>query len=249
VDYGFLKRRPCDKAGMAVIRLSVHPDPEATAVAAAELIADWIAAAQSARGVAHVSLAGGTTPRRTYELLAARLREPERVDWWFGDERCVPADDPESNYRMVSESLIAGGIPAERVHRVDGEEPPERAAAAYAGELAREIPLNADDVPVLDVALLGLGEDGHTASLFPGDAALGVTDALVVPVVAVKPPPNRITLTFPVLRAARDVIVLATGVGKRDAVTRVLAGPDPHTPASLLAAANVTLAVDEAAAP
>jgi 6-phosphogluconolactonase len=232
-----------------VIHLSVHPDPEATAAAAADLIATSIAAAQSARGIAHVSLAGGTTPRRAYELLAARLADREHVDWWFGDERCVPPDDLESNYRLVSESLIAGGIPAERVHRVHGEDAPERAAAAYASELEREVPRNADGMPVLDVALLGLGEDGHTASLFPRDPSLDVTDALAVRVFAVKPPPNRITLTLPVLRAARDVIVLATGAGKRDAVTRVLAGPDPATPASLLADANVTLVVDAAAAP
>jgi 6-phosphogluconolactonase len=102
---------------------------------------------------------------------------------------------------------------------------------------------------VLDLALLGLGEDGHTASLFPGDRALRVTDALAVAVVAVKPPPNRITLTLPVLRTAREVIVLAAGAGKRDAVARVLAGPDPDVPASLLADADVTLVVDEAARP
>src|SRR5262249_21920686 len=153
------------------------------------------------------------------------------------------------NYRLVSESLIAGGIPAARVHRIRGEDLPRRAAADYATELRRDVPANVEGVPVLDVALLGLGEDGHTASLFPGDPALAVTDALAVPVVAVKPPPNRITLTLPVLRAARDVIFLATGAGKSEAVALVLAGPDPATPASLLADANVTLAVDEAAAP
>src|SRR5262249_35141128 len=198
---------------------------------------------------AHVSLAGGTTPRRAYELLAARIGDPDHVDWWFGDERCVPPGDPDSNYRLVAESLIARGIPAARVHRVRGEDPPGRAAGDYASERSRGVPADAAGVPVLDVALLGLGEDGHTASLFPGDSALEITDALAAAVVAVKPPPNRITLTLPVLRAARDVIILATGAGKRDAVARVLAGPDPATPASLLAEANVTLAVDEAAAP
>jgi 6-phosphogluconolactonase len=232
-----------------VIHLSVHPDPEATAQAAADRLAVWIASAQAARGTAHVALAGGSTPRRAYELLAARLADREKVDWWFGDERCVPADDPDSNYRLVAESLLAGGVPAERVHRVHGEDPPARAAAAYATELERDVPANAHGVPELDVALLGLGEDGHTASLFPGDPALDVTDALVVPVVAVKPPPNRITLTLPVLRAARHVMILATGAGKRDAVRRVLAGPDASVPASLLADANVTLLVDAEAAP
>jgi len=232
-----------------VIRLSVHPDPEAGADAAANFIADRIAAAESLRGSAHVSLAGGTTPRRAYELLAGRIDDPEHVDWWFGDERCVPPDDPESNYRLVSETLIASGISPARVHRIRGEDSPDHAAAEYARELADDVAPNADGIPVLDVALLGLGEDGHTASLFPGDPALDVVDALAVAVVAVKPPPNRITLTLPVLAAARDVLVLATGAGKRDAVRRVLAGPDAATPASLLAGANVTLVVDEAAAP
>jgi 6-phosphogluconolactonase len=232
-----------------VIELSVHQDPEAAAEAAADGLAAWIATAQTARGTAHVSLAGGTTPRRTYELLAGRLADREHVDWWFGDERCVPADDPESNYRLVADSLLAGGVPRSRVHRVHGEDPPARAAAAYAAELERDLPSDSDGLPQLDVALLGLGEDGHTASLFPGDPALRITAALVVPVIAVKPPPNRITLTLPVLRAARNVMILATGAGKREAVTRVLAGPDPLVPASLLADANVTLLIDEAAAP
>jgi 6-phosphogluconolactonase len=233
-----------------MIQLSVHPDPEAAAMAAADRIAAGVAEAQSARGAAHVSLAGGTTPRRAYELLPARLVDPAHVDWWFGDERCVPPDDPESNYRLVAESLLAGAaIPPARVHRVHGEDPPLVAASAYAEELALDVPAGEDGVPVLDVAVLGLGEDGHTASLFPGDPALDVTDALVVHVVAVKPPPNRITLTLPVLRSAREVIILATGAGKRDAVSRVLAGPDPATPASLLADADVTLVVDGEASP
>lgn len=219
-------------------------------MAAADRIAAGVAEAQSARGAAHVSLAGGTTPRRAYELLPARLVDAAHVDWWFGDERCVPPDDPESNYRLVAESLLADtAIPPERVHRVHGEDPPPGAASAYAEELALAVPAGEGGVPVLDVAVLGLGEDGHTASLFPGDPALEVTDALVVPVVAVKPPPNRITLTLPVLRSAREVIILATGAGKRDAVSRVLAGPDPATPASLLADADVTLVVDGEASP
>lgn len=232
-----------------MIRLSVHADPEAAARAAAERLSASIAGAQAARGGAHVSLAGGTTPRRAYELLAPQLPHAAQVDWWFGDERCVPPDDPESNYRLVAESLlVAASIPVERVHRVHGEEPPATAAAWYEEELRRGPPATDAGIPILDAALLGLGEDGHTASLFPGDPALRVTDRLVVPVVAVKPPPNRITLTLPVFLAAREVLILATGAGKSDAVSRVLAGPDPSTPASLLAGADVTLVTDEAAA-
>lgn len=233
-----------------MIHLSVHPTPEAAAEAAADRIAAAIGKALVARGVAHVALAGGTTPRRTYELLGPRLADPDHIEWWFGDERCVPSDDPRSNYRLVADSLlVTAAIPPDRVHRLRGEDPPLLAATAYEEELKRLVPSDGRGVPVLDVALLGLGEDGHTASLFPGDPALQVTDALAVPVVAVKPPPNRITLTLPVLRAVRTVLILATGAGKRDAVTRVLAGPDPMTPASLLADADVTLIVDQKAAP
>ena len=232
-----------------MIQLDAHLTAEAAAEAAARRVAEAIEQAQSVRGVAHVSLAGGNTPRRAYELLGPMLRDATHVDWWFGDERCVPADDPDSNYRLVAESLLAAApIPRERVHRVRGEDAPRVAAAAYADALARTVPAGEAGVPVLDVALLGLGEDGHTASLFPGDPALDVTDALALPVVASKPPPNRITLTLPVFRAAREVLILATGAGKAPAVARVLAGPDPATPASLLAEADVTLIVDAAAA-
>ena len=155
------------------------------------------------------------------------------VDWWFGDERCVPPDDPDSNYQLVAESLLeSADIPPARVHRVHGEDPPALAAAAYAEELVADVPANEAGIPALDLAVLGLGEDGHTASLFPGDPALEVTDALAVAVVAVKPPPNRITLTLPVFRAARELLILATGAGKKDAVTRCSPGPTPrHRPA------------------
>ena len=228
--------------------LSIHPDGETAARAAADLLAALIADAQTARGVAHVAVAGGNTPRRTYELLGPLLTDPANVEWWFGDERCVPPDDPESNYRLISETLLLfPGIPLDRVHRMHGELEPREAADGYAAELRGAVPLDDDGVPQLDVAFLGLGEDGHTASLFPGDPVLEIRDRLAVPVVAVKPPPNRITLTLPVLRAARATIILATGAGKRDAVEHVLAGQDPATPASLLDASSLTLVLDQAA--
>jgi 6-phosphogluconolactonase len=229
--------------------LSVHADSESAGRATAELLARLIGEAQAARGAAHVSLAGGNTPRQAYELLGPLVADASRVHWWFGDERCVAADDPESNFRMVAESLLLGMTEPGHVHRIAGELPPEEAAELYADELLRAVPPNPDGIPQLDVALLGLGEDGHMASLFPGDPALDAHDRLAVPVVAVKPPPNRITLTLPVFEVARAVVILATGTGKKDAVARVLAGPDRATPASLLAGESLTLVVDQAAAP
>lgn len=230
--------------------VSVHRDQEAAAEAAANLLVTLIAEAQTARGVAHVALAGGNTPRRTYELLGPLLANPADIEWWFGDERCVPADDPESNYRLLTETLLRQpAIPDDRVHRIRGELVPRDAADRYAAELQGMVTLDDDGIPVLDVAFLGLGEDGHTASLFPGDPALEIRDRLAVPVVATKPPANRITLTLPVLRAARATVILATGPGKRDAVTHVLAGPNPATPASLLASDSLTLVLDTDAAP
>jgi len=234
-----------------VIRVTVLPTPEVAAIATAERVAGAIAEAQAERGAAHVSLAGGTTPRRAYEQLAnGLLPDVDHVDWWFGDERCVAPDHPESNYRLAYDTLFGpAGVSPQRIHRIRGEDPPEAGAAAYDEELRACLPRGESNLPTLDVALLGLGEDGHTASLFPGDPALQVADRLAVPVVASKPPPNRITLTLPVLRAARLVLVLATGAGKLDAATRVLAGPHPATPASLLAGPNLELVLDEAAAP
>jgi 6-phosphogluconolactonase len=233
-----------------VATLSIQADRETAARAAASLLVGLISEAHTARGVAHVALAGGNTPRRTYELLGPLLAHPAGVEWWFGDERCVPADDPDSNYRLIAETLLRWAtIPDDRVHRIRGELAPDEAADRYSAELRGTVPLGDDGFPILDVAFLGLGEDGHTASLFPGDPALEINDRLAVPVVAVKPPPNRITLTLPVLRAARSVVILATGSGKRGAVERVLAGPDPATPASLLTAGSLTLVLDEAAAP
>ncbi len=203
---------------------------------AAAFAAGRLAGVAAAGG--HISLAGGTTPRRAYQLLA----EAPGIDWscvdlWFGDERCVPPDDPESNYRLVAETLLPGADGV-RLHPIDGTLAPDAGAAAYAEEI-RGV--------TLDLALLGLGEDGHTASLFPGGAALDERSREAVAVVASKPPPHRITLTLPVLEAARDLLVLAVGEGKADAVAAVVRGPDRRYPASLLPARTL-LVVDPAAA-
>ena len=237
-----------DLRDAAPVRVTIGIDAAAAAAEAAQRLAAAIAAAIAERGRAHLALAGGTTPRRAYEILHDLIDEPEALDVWFGDERCVPPTDPESNYRLARESLLAGdALGAARVHRAQGELAPAAAAADYEAQLRAHAPAGASGVPVLDVALLGLGEDGHTASLFPGDPALDETARLCVAVRAAKPPPDRITLTLPVLLGVRTVVVLAAGAGKAEALARVVDGPDPATPASLLPE-HTELCVDAAAA-
>ncbi len=162
-------------------------------------------------GARSLVLAGGTTPRRCYELLSRLDVAWGRVSVLFGDERCVHADHPDSNYRMAREALLDHVAPA-TVYRIPAELGPDEAAGLYAHVVGAVAPL--------DVVLLGVGEDGHTASLFPGHPALKATGLAVGIRDSPKPPPQRVTLTLPALQAARRVIILATGAGKADAVAR-----------------------------
>jgi len=235
-----------------VTELTVLPDRSAAAAFAAAEIAAALRDAAEVRGAAHLCLAGGATPRLAYELLAELVGDWSAVELWYGDERCVDPDDTSSNHRLVAFSLlasIAGQPPAE--HRIPGELGPEAAARAYAAELlARVPPAEVGGPPAFDFALLGLGEDGHTASLFPGLPAVEDSGgALCLPVFdAPKPPPERVTLSLPVLRAARRCMLLAVGAGKAPALAAVLAGPDPLVPASLLGSDRLEVVVDAAAA-
>jgi 6-phosphogluconolactonase len=245
----------------------VLPDPVAAAECAAVEIARILEESLERRGVAHLALSGGHTPRPAYTKLAGLLRDWSAVELWYGDERCVPPDDPQSTHRLVAESLLAhigrvgprGAQPIE--HRVLGELGPERAARAYA-TLLRERVATADGrtageaggaggLPSLDVALLGIGEDGHTASLFPGRPEVeDASGALCLPVNdSPKPPPERVTLSLPVLRAARHSLLLVAGAGKAEALAAALAGPDPRVPASLLASERLQVVADAAALP
>ena len=238
-------------------RLTTVADPETAAARAAQEIARILTEALERRGAAHLALAGGNTPRRAYELLAALLPDWSAVELWYGDERCVDPEDPESNHRLVVESLlerIAGAAPRE--HRIRGELGAEAAAQAYEAELRAHLaPAEerdaAPELPALDLALLGLGEDRHTASLFPGHPEVeDDSGAVCLPVRdAPKPPPDRVTLSMPVLRAARRCLLLVTGAGKADALAAVLAGPNSHVPASLLASGRLHVLADDAAAP
>jgi 6-phosphogluconolactonase len=229
----------------ALIRVA---DAAAVGATAAELVSELITAAVAARGVAHVSLAGGTTPRLTYERL--QLESWAGVELWFGDERCVGPGDPESNFRMVAESLLPHAAHA-LVHRIEGELGPDAAADAYDALIGERVaPADGGSIPVFDVNLLGIGPDGHTASLFPGNPALAVTGRSAVGVrEAPKPPPDRVSLTLEVLRAARDTILLAAGESKAAAVSGILAGPQTRTPSALLDRDRLTLIVDAEADP
>lgn len=199
----------------------VLEDEPSFAAAAAHWIADRIAETDAARGRCTIALSGGRTPRPVYEALARppfAARVPwERVEVYFSDERCVPPDDARSNYRMARESLLAHvPIPAARVHRMRGEMS-DRAAAARSYEA--ELP------EALDVLLLGMGADGHTASLFPGSSVLGERARRVVAVRGPKAPPWRLTITPPVIASARTVAVLVSGAEKADVAARALNDP------------------------
>jgi 6-phosphogluconolactonase len=240
-----------------VTRLTSCPDAETVAQRAAAHAVRRLQLAYEERGVAHLALSGGTTPGRTYELLGAKAADLEGVQVWFADERCVGPEDEESNYRLAKQTLLAGAaIAPERVHRMMGELGPADGARRYAQELERSV-AGADAgagepaLPVLDLIVLGIGPDGHVASLFPGaptlDAGpeavcLGVRDSP-------KPPPERITLSLAVLRAARECLLLATGASKADATSAMLGQPSRHVPASLLTRERLTVIVDDAAAP
>jgi 6-phosphogluconolactonase len=223
----------------------VCDDAEAVAQYAADRLAAVIADAREAGRELHVALAGGSTPQRAYELLAGVDGSWSHVHLWLGDERCVPEDDPEANVRMVRESLLAGerdGPPV--LHVVPSPEVPEDAAWLYARELLAHLP-----DAVFDVVLLGMGPDGHTCSLFPGHPGLRVREAPVAPIRdSPKPPPERVTLTLPVVRRARLTLLLATGAGKRDALARALAG-DESIPLALLGDGLDEVVCDAAAAP
>jgi 6-phosphogluconolactonase len=233
-------------------RLTTCVDAEAVAERAAADVARYLTRTRQERGVAHLALSGGTTPKRTYELLAGRSAELAGVEIWFADERCVPPEDEQSNYRLVAESLLVpAGIAPERAHRMEGELPPNEGARRYGRALCDGVERRNGKVPVLDLIVLGIGPDGHVASLFPGSPALDAgEDAVCLGVHdSPKPPPERITLSLAVLRAAQRCLLLATGAGKADAVDAMLGEPSRHVPASLLRRERLTVIVDDAAAP
>ncbi len=232
--------------------LTTCADAEAASQRAAAEIARRLQAARRERGFAHLALSGGSTPARTYQLLSGEVEDWSAIDVWFADERCVGPDDDESNYKLARQTLLdaAAGLDSQRVHRMQGELGPQEGADAYAQQLREHAPIE-DAIAVLDVIVLGIGPDGHVASLFPGAPTLQADEhALCLPVHdSPKPPPERITLSLGVLHAARRCVLLATGASKADAVSAMLDAPSPHVPASLLRRERLSVIVDDAAGP
>ncbi len=198
--------------------LIVVSQPAELARQAAEWLGLEVTRAIAERGSCALSLAGGRTPEPVYrELASGSSIDWTKVDVFFGDERAVPPDHPDSNYLMVHLALLSRvPLPAGNVHRMEAERADREAAAR---EYERSLP------PRLDVLLLGMGPDGHTASLFPGSAALDERHRLVLPVLGSKPPAERLTITPPVIEAARKVAVIATGEDKALMVARAIEGP------------------------
>jgi 6-phosphogluconolactonase len=246
--------------------VAVYGSLDELSMAGAAMVARALADADAGRGRAVLALAGGSTPRALHERLAAAHRDDVpggRTTVVFGDDRCVPPTDAGSNYRMAHETLLAH-VPVRPalVHRVAGELPLSEAADAYDALMRQAIGAGADDrrpahaldAPLLDVTMLGVGEDGHTASLFPGAATLDERARWAVAATApagVPGPRARVTLTLPVLDASRLVLVLVSGAGKREAVRAALldtSSPSPLPSARVRAMGRTVWLLDGSAA-
>ena len=241
------------------VTYSVWSNPDSVARAAARRFLDVSQEAVDLRGIARIAISGGTTPKRMFQLLA----DPagpflHEVPWnklalYWVDERCVPPTDTESNFRMTTEAMLSKvPLAPDHVFRMEGELPPEEAASRYESTLRNSMKLEGAESPAFDLLLLGMGDDGHTASLFPHTAALDDITSLVVANHVPQKDTWRITLTAPVINQARDVAFLIEGKAKTAVLAEVLTGPrDPHRlPSQLIRPSNGKLAffLDDAAA-
>jgi 6-phosphogluconolactonase len=238
------------------MNIAIYPDTDILSHEAAQYVVRIATESVKSHGRFTIALSGGTTPRKLYGLLGG---EPYRsqIDWklvhiFWSDERCVPPDSEESNYHLAHEVLLSKiSIPAVQVHRMPADMPDRNAAAReYEDEMRRVF--GTDGIPNFDLIQLGMGPEGHTASLFPHQAALHEQQRLVMPVSVPKPPPDRLTFTPPLLNAARNVLFLVTGSDKAEALHAVLEGPHnpDEYPAQIVRPPNgeVTWMVDTAAA-
>jgi 6-phosphogluconolactonase len=205
-------------------RIQILADPQTLYRQAALRVAELLCQTLQQRPQAHLALAGGNTPRGLYQQLAqlpaAQAPDWQRVQFFFGDERAVPADHPDSNYRMARESLFGPlGIAETQIHRIQGEAPPEQALADYRQRL-QTLPQQ-QGWPCFDLILLGMGDDGHIASLFPDSALLAETEHSVCSAELAERG-RRYSLSLPVLNQAQHLLLLVSGAGKADTVHQVL---------------------------
>ena len=237
----------------------VYPTNTAVAAAAAELFRSAAAAAVAARGVARIAISGGSTPKAMFALLADQSKPYfaatpwDSLELFWVDERCVPPTHADSNYRMTNEAMLSHvPLPAERVHRMEGELDPVVAAARYESTIRNVFKLEGAQTPTFDLILLGMGDDGHTASLFPHTDALHEMAAIVTANHVPQKDTWRITLTWPVINQARKVAFLIEGAGKAEVLKDVLLGPyDPETKPSQLirpSSGQLTFLLDRASA-
>ena len=236
---------------MTTAEIRRYADADLLMRAAAEVFVRRFEAATTRRGHFTVALAGGSTPRALYRLLATETVSAA-VDWsvvhvFWGDERCVPPDHDESNYRMARLALLDHvPIPLLNIHRPRAEDDPQQAAAAYDADLRAFFAARGG--AGFDLVLLGMGDDGHTASLFPGTAALDEQSRLFVANQVPQLDTWRLTLTFPALNAADCALFLVTGAGKAAMLRSVLEGPDDYPAAQVDPAGELLWLVDAAAA-
>ncbi|MCU1318815.1 MAG: 6-phosphogluconolactonase [Edaphobacter sp.] len=241
------------------ITYQIAPTPAAVAQAAAQLFTSVAIKAVEARSLARIAISGGTTPKAMFALLAdpaqpfVRQVPWDKIDLYWVDERCVPPDHADSNYRMTKEALLSKvPLQTERIHRMEGELEPEVAAARYESTIRNSFKLEGAETPTFDLILLGMGDDGHTASLFPHTEALNDMTHIVVANHVPQKDTWRITLTWPVINQGREVVFLIEGAAKAQILHDVLLGPyQPDTyPSQIIrpVSGRLTLLLDSAAA-
>ena len=241
------------------IKYYVEPDPAALARRAAHYFVEMAGEAAEASGRVRIAISGGSTPKAAFQLLGDRdqpwrSRMPwDKLDLYWVDERTVGPDDSESNYRMTREALLDHvPLKAEQIHRIEGELEPEAAAARYESELRYSFRPAGAEIPRFDLVELGMGDDGHTASLFPNTQGLHETSRLVIANHVPQKDAWRVTLTWPVINRARSVFFLIAGADKANVLSEVLTGPqDPERlPSQLIwpVSGILTLILDRAAA-
>jgi 6-phosphogluconolactonase len=235
-------------------QVRVFPDMEAMSVGAAERFNTLAKETIVSRGRFIAALSGGSTPRRFYSLLGSPLYR-DKIDWnkvhlFWADERCVPRGHSESNFKLVADTLLAQvALPAKNIHRIKGENKPELAAEEYEQNIRSFF--GSQTTPEFDILFLGAGEDGHTASLFPGTVTLREMIRLAMPVYLDPPNLHRVTLTLPLLNQARRVLFLVSGQAKARMVYEIVENGNPHGyPAGLVHPAHGSIAwfVDKDAA-